>query len=226
MMLRCLGYPHQRHKDKTPVYKLSLDDFSIRKVLTEGETPNWLHNHNAKPTDDKKFIICDGGRTIHPSGNYLENLAEWQLELNTGTWTKLSEKQWTRWRIHRADNSRNELWDIDQLQFDNKSSRRHSFSDEFRAKLQCRNHEVDFQLFQSRHLPPVPHKEIGEDEENHRHFRITVDGVIIRIVESSYDIFFNVEGDLSKDTVETLKAHYLEIYAKVEGVDYEIEIIE
>jgi len=225
-IIGCLGYPHQRHKDITPVYRLDTTDFSIRKVRTQGKPPNWLHGHDAYLSKDKKFIICENGIIIHPSGEYVESLATWQLELETNMWKKLSEKKWTRWIIHREDYSINDLWDIDQLNYSKRTGRKCSISEKLIEDVKNRNHRIDLELYKRRRLPPFPHAIIGEDEDNFRHFRVSLNGIMLRIIESSYDISFNVEGELPDDIIESLQIYYLDIYSKLEGLPYKIKTIE
>ena len=229
-IIGCLGYPHQRHKDKTPVYSLNINDFHIHKVSTKGLTPSWLHSHAAQLSQDGKSIICEGGDVIHPSGNYVENLAKWNLELETGIWTKLSEKKWTRWKIYREDSSRNDLSNISDLQYAQKLKsdnprREYLTPHDFITEIKARGHEIDLSLYENRHIPPMPHERIGEDENNFRHFRVAIEGVICRIVEGSHEIEFNIEGNLPEEMVKDLQAHYLDIYSKLEGMPYTIEQI-
>lgn len=225
-IIGCLGYPHQRHKNKTPVYCLNTDDFYIRKVPTTGASPSWLHRHDARLSEDGKAIICEGGKEIHVSGNYVDNLAVWHIELATGHWTKISEKNWKRWQIYREDGSMNELWDIGRLAWQQTSECTSATSKKFRKDVDERGHVIDLELYKNRHVPPVAYSSIEDDKDNFRPTRCKINGVDLRVEEDSYDIAFTVEGELPEDVIETLHSHYLDIYAKLEGKRYVIEIID
>ena len=53
--------------------------------------------------------------------------------------------------------------------------------------------------------PGVPHETLPQKEEEFRVFRIRVGDVIVRYVEDSFVLQATVEGELSHDTLESLR---------------------
>jgi len=83
-----LAYMGKRSKGVTPVYKLSLNDFSISKVDTKGDNPGWIYDHSAE-LSGTDIIISKGQIWIGDDLANVDNAASWALDLGTAEWRKL-----------------------------------------------------------------------------------------------------------------------------------------
>jgi len=82
-----LGYQETRKHDTTPVYKMSIKDYSIQEVKTKGKMPKWIHGHKAL-YDGVNFITISGG-TIIQEKDWLDNKENFVLNLETLVWKKI-----------------------------------------------------------------------------------------------------------------------------------------
>jgi hypothetical protein len=88
-----LGYPETREAFgyETPVFRLHTGDWHIERVETRGESPGWIHKHQAKPDGgcirvfqgSRYFLTDDGEGKIHGlEGSY-------SLDLANGMWRRV-----------------------------------------------------------------------------------------------------------------------------------------
>ena len=216
-----LGYPEGRSEDTTPVFILHLDDFRISELKTSGNQPAWMHEHSAKLDETSQAIICDGGVvTHHETGRIIENIASWRLCLDTGAWSKVSEKPWSRWLLMRKDESHNELWDLRQVSYAQRTKREDQSSREIKQKFAARGHEVDTELYEARYSPTVDVFEITEDEDDFRTHRLSFGHHRLRFEEQYDSILLTFESGVAVDEEEALLKHYVEVFSKLEGVPY------
>ena len=82
-----LGYLEARKYDTTPIYKLSIKDYSIQEIETKGKMPKWIHGHKAS-YDGVNSIIISGG-TILQEKDWLENRESFVLNLEILEWKKI-----------------------------------------------------------------------------------------------------------------------------------------
>lgn len=61
-----LGYVHTReaHAGQTPVYRFHVENGNIERVITSGESPGWIHSHDAILVDGR--IHISGGKILAP----------------------------------------------------------------------------------------------------------------------------------------------------------------
>ncbi|MES2935565.1 MAG: ankyrin repeat domain-containing protein [Pseudomonadota bacterium] len=82
-----LGYTASRQPNHTPVYKLNIDTFEIKKVKTTGDMPGWISRHKATLID--KTIIIAGGKIIvdiDDKEDYIANTSRYRLDLKNFRW--------------------------------------------------------------------------------------------------------------------------------------------
>jgi len=120
----------------------------------------------------------------------------------------------------RADEQRNKLYEINNVIRSETSGRKNKYSEADRAELLAKNYPLNVKAFQDRYSPPVKHIHVLDDE--YRRYMISIDGVIIRYDESSYDIFVTVEGVLSDDVIAALKQYGLDAFSELEATPYKI----
>jgi len=82
-----LGYFEARIYDMTPVYKLSIKDYSIEEVKSKGHMPKWIHGHKASYDGINSIIISEG--TILQEKDSIENKEKFVLNLETLEWRKI-----------------------------------------------------------------------------------------------------------------------------------------
>lgn len=220
-IIGCIGYPEQRNFADTPVYVLSLDDYSISRFETSGTPPNWLYKHSARFVREENTIYCEGGKIENIEiSELVENITTWRLCLTSGDWTAVEKKPWSSWRLIREDNQANNLYAISRVISSERSGRKDKYSEAYRAELIQKNCSFDAAAYQSRYAPPIGHDVIPNVE--YRSHRISIEGVIVRYEEGSYDITVTVEGELPKSVIATLKTHGLATFSRLEATPYKV----
>lgn len=219
-----LRHPEDRNHDDTFVYRLQLSDFSIHRIETFGTAPSWLYEHSATLDKDRQRIVCSGGLVTHiPTGRTVENLTTWAFDLSTSTWSQIATQPFQRWVLVREDEGWNDLWQIEELARANRTNRKDQFTDQFLADLAERNRVVDTKRFAARFTPPMPHTPIIADDpfgEEHRVHRLSIEGVVVRIVEDMHEVAVTVEGSLPSSVLAELERFGVETYSAIEGVPY------
>ncbi len=84
-----LGYPETREAfGETPVFRLHTGDWHIERVATQGESPGWIHDHQAKLEGNcirvfqgKRYSITDDGE-----GEIRGLEGSYELDLSSGSW--------------------------------------------------------------------------------------------------------------------------------------------
>lgn len=83
-IIGCLGYPQDRQSDFTPVYRLNCETFAIEEVVTTGESPGWIHRHNAEfhpeAGEAGEIYVWGGGIFVVDDGEGYEDEEEAQAE--------------------------------------------------------------------------------------------------------------------------------------------------
>jgi hypothetical protein len=97
VIIGSLGYPGDRKIGYTQVYVLDMQSFRIERIDTKDESPGWIHEHTAHLTDNSESIIITGGMVyLGEQQSLRENIDEWELNLQTWSWNRLTKKNWSR----------------------------------------------------------------------------------------------------------------------------------
>jgi hypothetical protein len=100
-----LGYPNDRHAGHTPVYALSLSGYQISEFKTSGELPGWISKHEARLGADE-IITIEGGEAIEENKGgrrYKRNVEDYALDLRSGIWKRLTDRNWRQFSIKQQD---------------------------------------------------------------------------------------------------------------------------
>jgi len=81
------GQLGEREYWRTPVYRLSLADFTISEPDCKGDEPAWIAGHSAMLLDESTIRIA-GGEVLTPEGEFVPNEDEFDLSLGTWEWTR------------------------------------------------------------------------------------------------------------------------------------------
>lgn len=83
------GYGKSREFGITPVYRLSVKDWSIHKVETSGEFPGAISRHKAE-LKDNEIWVTEGWAWVQKGdgGDFVDNHNTWILDLETMVWRK------------------------------------------------------------------------------------------------------------------------------------------
>ena len=211
-----LGYPENRMKEQTQVYRLELESWKILPVSTSGVTPGWIHEHSATLGLDGNKIAITGGKRC--GQRITENFDDYELDLNTFFWTKSVERNWSAWILEREDGEPNKLWEIRSESWNRKLGL--STSDQLREILSELPDEVISELSpeatnrQIEQLPflyqsPFDGSVATEDEENHGRYRLVLGATTVRFDEDMYGVTVTVEGELP-DTLTNQLLHDLQ----------------
>ena len=88
IVIGSLGYQGHRVFGSTPVFSLSLADFSMRQLQIAGTPPGWIYEHRARPCGPRQIVASGGtlvvqrdGRELHPP-----NAQDFVLDLDAQAW--------------------------------------------------------------------------------------------------------------------------------------------
>lgn len=85
-----LDYKQARKAGLTRMYRLSLDDYSIKKVSHTGENPGWIYEHLTLYDPQQNCLYVFGG-IIFDGKEYVDNRSLYTFDLSTKNWTNLGE---------------------------------------------------------------------------------------------------------------------------------------
>ncbi|MDB6069889.1 MAG: hypothetical protein JWL81_1060 [Verrucomicrobiales bacterium] len=213
-----LGYKPSHEEQATQVFELDTVTWAMRRIVTAGPTPGWLHKHVAELSGDGKSIVISGGLVKPVSEKYEgchENPDQWALDLTTWEWQRLTQKPWENYALS-----------VDSLT---------------RLPL-LQGLLPDPEVIRGLYHPPVPHEEIPDTQEyleeaeepfdkdgpftwdeddysqwgeDFRGTRISVQGVVVRYKEEGSRLLVVVEGALPPETVSVIVS---DITAKLESL--------
>jgi hypothetical protein len=228
------AYQEQRKPGFTPVYSLSMEDWSISKQDCSGAFPGWLSQHKAKLADDGKSIIVFDGRIDKGDDQWSRNINEWKLDLETKSWAQLTDRQWAQWRLHRKDGRPSQLYLIRSFftfQMVDTAMLEGELGDEVLAYMKDNKnemikeigHEPDVDLFKTLYRPPVQHvvlEQDVDDEETLGREVISIDGVHVEYEENGFAVEVLVKGELPKETIRVLKDDLRKKLSALENTEY------
>lgn len=222
LIIGSLGYQEERQYRFTPVYALNINDFKIEKVITHGEFPGWIYEHKAILSEDNTSIKIVGGNFVE-SENLLENIDEWELDLETFKWTRLTDRKWKCWEVKRKDKQHNYLWDIRNELFE--ISYLSKLPDEDKKMENVLGYPIDLkkveEIYQFKEFPS--YQKIPKDYDNTSFYRIKINDITIRFDEKRYRILVTIEGDLEDEIIEILQNKLLKKLAELENCEYVLE---
>jgi hypothetical protein len=101
----CLGYPADRRPGYTPVYSLDLTDYHISPVATSGEMPGWIWKHSTELNAEGTITLRGGEVVENREGkqHFRRNFEDYALDLATGVWRRMTDRNWQQWRVRRCD---------------------------------------------------------------------------------------------------------------------------
>jgi len=186
-------------------------------VHTSGEPPGWLQRHSGELAEDGRSIIVRRGEVwLGDKRTAQENIDAWSLDIFNGCWTRLSALDWQRWTMVRVDRKPNRLWDVRQELWHRKhgwpglqSYWRHDDEPDFEALATL--YRLDDQA------------RPAEQGSQHNAYRVTIDGVAARFVETRWSVQALVEGRLSEARLEELQQRTLIALRRLDASEWEIE---
>lgn len=210
VIIGSLGYSKKRIINKTQVYLLNTVDFQIVKMECGGDSPGWIHSHNAILNTDKKSITVKNGLVDVGSEFPLrENIDDWKLDIDTWTWESLTKREWPRWELSRKDKFKNHIYDIRQVLWSHEVNWKELHDEDMRKLEKSMGFKVDFNLVKNLYEFSFAHENVEKDDEKFNVYWIYVDGVRVRFVEERYCLNVTVEGRLSSETLISIKEQLL-----------------
>jgi hypothetical protein len=198
-----LGYSDARKPGTTQTCRLDLGTMAIEQLATVGESPGWIHGHDAQLSGG--VIVVRGGKVEDASAVVDENIDEWAFELGTSTWTRRTARDWQRWSVRRTDGGRSLLWELRQMKWDADHPHLAGGSrDSVRAQIAG---EPDLALVDALYRCDGATELPRREEDAYDLWRIELDGVVVRFTEESRRIAAIVEGRLAEERLRALQDH-------------------
>lgn len=215
------GLSHRKlRKDKVQLLALDTGDYRFERLDATGEAPPWLYEHSAENMEDGTIVVRGGLMIDQRLPMSVENIDDWRLDLGTLRWDRLTRRAWPRFSFVRADRKSNHLYDLRRLRwerrFEDRRDKYIALNVELTGKLGL---PPRLDLYETLFLPDMPHVQVPPDKDEFRVYRLTVEGVTVRYVESSFDVTLTVEGTLPADIVERLRLDLLGKFAGIENAE-------
>ncbi|MEZ4869319.1 MAG: hypothetical protein R3C14_48805 [Caldilineaceae bacterium] len=89
-IIGCLGHYGTRQPGVTPVYRLDCQSFRIEPVVTHGDNPGWIYEHQAEYSAEQHAIKITGGTVFlrwEGKRQSKQNRKSYWLDLVTGEWS-------------------------------------------------------------------------------------------------------------------------------------------
>lgn len=212
-----LGYPEDRKKEVTQVYLLDLNNFQITKVSCTGDSPGWIHSHKVELSDNKKHIFLKEGLVdLGKEHSLRENIDDWQLDIESWRWERLTEKKWPRWELCRVDKAHNHIYDIRQALWNFEVNWKENLEKQMERLEKSMGFRVDFQLINTLYDFDFEHEEIVEDEEEYNLYWIYVNGVRVRFVEERRCLKVTIEGSINDQLLISMKDQLISKLSELE----------
>lgn len=223
IIIGSLGYPEKRILGKTQSYSLNTRSFEMNKLEITGDSPGWIHGHKSTLSPDKKFInLCGGKIEIDVNSPLVKNIDHWRLNLEKFEWERVTQLNWRRWEIFRSDKKTNHLWKMRQAVWSRNACWKNEYEEvcqSLRAELGI---EPDFDSLEILYSPDIDHEKLNKEKVVHKTFRIVIEGVVVRYVESMYSIQVTVEGELSDTVIEKLQHDLVSKLSCLENTECEV----
>jgi hypothetical protein len=211
-----LGYPEDRRVGQTQVLAIECETWSVSRIDTIGQSPGWIHDHCANPSQDGASVLITGGKILWSEDRqFAENIDEWLLHLPERRWERLSQRRWPRFEVYRADRKRNHLFELRMEQF----AREMGLSDLVSTRLKLESEfggPPPLDLVPLLYAPPVHYEPLPRSEDEFRVHRIRVDGTVVRYVEDSHTVQVTIEGGLAAQIVDQLRQ---DLTRKLENIE-------
>lgn len=219
ILIGSLGYARDRDPGRTQVLALDLATFAVTPIATGGEAPGWIFEHTATLAEDGRAIVVQRGKLELGEGRSLvDNIDDWRLDTGTWQWQRLTDRRWPRRELRRADNRRNHLWELQQVCW----YREVGWADDLareRERLQGELGDLpDLDLVEQLFRPSIAHELLPDGDDSYNTTRITVEGVVIRLVDNGDSLHMTVEGDLPEPTVDAIAEELRAKYSELERV--------
>jgi len=224
ILIGSLGYPEERVIADTQIYILDLESYEMQKIKASGQSPGWIHEHNATLSSDKKSILITHGKVdLGQEYSLRDNIDDWKLNLVDWYWERLTERAWVRWEIKRRDKKNNHLWEIRQALWKLGVSWLDDYENDIEGLENELGHRPDVTLVNEFYTFDFAHDNLQEDEEEHNVFWIYIDAVRVKFVEESHCLQVSVEGELPVETINILKESLVNKLSALENTACDIE---
>jgi len=211
ILIGALGYKDERLPGYTQLYALDLGTFAIQKLESSGESPGWIHDHQATLSEDKEAIIVTGGKVHLGKGQVLkENIDDWKLTLDSWRWEKLVARNWTQFEIRREDHGQLQLFFIRTALWYLMCNMDEQYQGMMSDLSELVGFQPDVRQIEDLYNFDMKHGALQKDEDAHNVFFFDVDGVEVRFTEELYSLQVVVEGSISEQKESLIKSQLLE----------------
>jgi len=219
-----LGYYDERQYRHTQVYMINTNNFHITEIQTTGELSGWIHSHRAVLSKDgQKIHISEGLIDKGEGGAFYQNYDEWELDLKTWSWRRITEKNYTQKEIVRSDGASLCLGELRHLalmsdiDLDNKFLINEQKRQEKDVQKKS-GKKPDLNLLSSIYNFGKLIEPTDENDDEYGVYRVEFNKVIIKFTEKIDNVIMVVEGELETVQIKELEAHVQATMGEIEGV--------
>lgn len=101
IIVGCLGNVTARRPGCTPVYSISMKSYRVSELSTCGTAPGWIFEHATELLANSIISVRGGQRVELKDGKqrFKRNNEEYSLDIATGAWTQITNRNWPQWSI-------------------------------------------------------------------------------------------------------------------------------
>lgn len=219
-----LSYPKKRDTNLTQVAALDLTNFRISLLESTGDKPGWIHGHDALLNSDEGSILITKGLIDQGEGKPLrENIDDWALDIQTWTWSRLTDRNWPQIEIRRENKTRNYLWEIRQALWSREVNWVSDHEKDMGELKMSLGRSPNLDLLKELYDFDFEHTSVEEHDEEHSTYWIHVDAVKVRFVEEHYCLKVIIEGNLADSKIRHIKESLITKLSNLENTTYVVE---
>lgn len=236
-----LGHPEQRRPGVTPVFGLELGSFAIAEVAAGSGGPGWIHSHRARLEAGGARLILSRGICATDAGTLSDQIDDWALDLQRGSWERLSRRRFRQWELRRKDGGKLHLIEMLSLHLDARlrASGGEGLGEGYPDLLGDAREEIgahfDPEIFTALYRPPVDFVALEDDEDaeetdwwDNTRFdeaKLRIGSCLARYCHDDERASVKLEGELPADIERALVEDLRHKLSKLHAADFSAECV-
>ncbi len=225
-----LGYPEHRKSGETQILVIDPITWEIKKQPSTGQSPGWLHDHQA--TVEEGSITVTRGEVWTDDTSLTENFDDWRLNLTDWRWERLTHRSVTVFELARKDGEPNELYEMGMWLFQKQYGTLPvpELPELEGTEILAEIHEdmkgvepIDREAYERRHQPDGVDFKLLPELEDSLEVRIEVQGALVRYDENYDFVRLVIEGELAPELIQKLRDDLKSKLERTSGVPFVVK---